>query len=404
MAKRANGEGSVRKRKDGKWLVTFPTGRYLASGKREYVYKYCATQAEAVEALRQLQSEKAMGVCHSKVTVKTGDWIETWIEKHKAPHLASSTLTSYRNNYRVHVKPFVGKIALKDLTTYHIQKTLDSMGGSFSLFVKVYNVIHGALDAAVEQGMIPRNPCKGVAFPKEDTKDKRALTKEEQQRLIAALDGEYYRVMLLTYLYTGMRMGEGIPLRWSDIDLERRTIRVNKKAIVRHDFEAHSAKQEVQDKCKTKSSKRIIVITSGLASILAEHKEGMRNRAKQLGEEWSEDSLVFRNSRGNMVYSRNLQEVLYRILDKAGIKGATMHTLRHTYATRCFEAGVDIKAISEQLGHKDVKTTSDIYVHLFEDTKAKEIDKLSEIDKFISSEREAESAVVIPFPEKGRVV
>ncbi|MBM6887586.1 tyrosine-type recombinase/integrase [Pseudoflavonifractor phocaeensis] len=404
MAKRANGEGSIRKRKDGKWLVTFPTGRYLASGKREYIYKYCADQATAVKALQQLQSEKAMGVCHSKVAVKTGVWIETWIEKHKAPHLASSTLTSYRNNYRVHVEPFVGKIALKDLTTYHIQKTLDSMGGSFSLFVKVYNVIHGALEKAVELGMIPRNPCKGVAFPKDDRKDVWALTKEEQQRFIAALDGEYYRVMLLTYLYTGMRIGEGIPLLWSDIDLERRTIRVTKKAIVRHDFEAHSAKQEVQDKCKTKSSKRIIVITSGLASILVEHKEVMRNRAKQLGEEWSEDSLVFRNSRGNMVYSRNLQEVLYRILDKAGIKGATMHTLRHTYATRCFEAGVNIKAISQQLGHKDVKTTYDIYVHLFEDTKAKEIDKLSEIDKFIASEEATESAVVIPFPEKGKAV
>lgn len=402
--RRANGEGSIYQRKDGRWLVTFDTGLRQPSGKRFLIYRYCDTQAAAVEVLHQLQSEKAMGVCHSKAAIKTGDWIETWIKKHKAPKLAPSTLTSYRNNFRVHIKPYVGDIALKNLTTYHIQKMLDSMGGSLSLFVKVYNVIHGALEKAVELGMIPRNPCKGVAFPKDDTKDIRVLTKEEQQRFIAALDGEYYRVMLLTYLYTGMRMGEGIPLLWSDIDLERRTIRVNKKAIVRHDFEAHSAKQEIQDKCKTKSSKRIIVITSGLVSILAEHKEVMQNRARQLGEEWSEDSLVFRNSRGNMVYSRNLQWVLYRILDKAGIEGATMHTLRHTYATRCFEAGVDIKAISEQLGHANVKTTYNIYVHLLEDTKAKEIDKLAGIDKFISSEQEAESAVVIPFLEKGRAV
>ena len=404
MAKRANGEGSIRKRKDGKYLVTFPTGLYKENGKREYVYQYFETQAEAAEGLRQLQSEKAMGVCRSKAAVKTGDWVNTWIEKHKAPKLAPSTLTSYRNNFRVHIEPYVGTVPLRELTTYHIQKMLDRMEGSLSLFVKVYNVIHGALEKAVELGMIPRNPCKGVAFPEDDKGDMRVLTQEEQQRFISALDGEYYRVMLLTYLYTGMRMGEGIPLQWKDIDLERRTIRVNKKAIVRHDFEAHSAKQEVQDKCKTKSSRRTIVITSGLASILAEHKEVMRHRAEQLGEEWSEDSLVFRNSRGNMVYSRNLQEVLYRILGKAGIEGATMHTLRHTYATRCFEAGVDIKAISEQLGHANVKTTYNIYVHLLEDTKAKEIDKLSEIDKFIALEPATESAVVIPFPEKGRAV
>lgn len=81
-----------------------------------------------------------------------------------------------------------------------------------------------------------------------------------------------------------------------------------------------------------------------------------------------------------------------------------MHTLRHTYATRCFEAGVDVKVVSEQLGHKDVKTTYDIYVHLFEDTKAREIDKLSEIDEFLALEEATESAVVIPFPEKGEAV
>ena len=88
MAKRANGEGNIRKRTDGKWLVTFPTGLYKENGKREYVYQYYDSQAEAAEALRQLQSEKAMGVCHSKSAIKTGEWIDTWIEKHKAPKLA----------------------------------------------------------------------------------------------------------------------------------------------------------------------------------------------------------------------------------------------------------------------------------------------------------------------------
>ena len=101
-------------------------------------------------------------------------------------------------------------------------------------------------------------------------------------------------------------------------------------------------------------------------------------------EEWSESRLVFPNTRGNMVHNRNLQNSLYRIFAKAGIEGATMHTLRHTYATRCFEAGVDIKAISEQLGHANVKTTYNIYVHLLEDTKEKEIDKLEGIDRLLA--------------------
>ena len=191
MSKRANGEGNIRKRTDGRWLVTFPTGLYKENGKREYVYLYYDSQSEAAEALRRLQSEKAMGVCHSKSAVKTGDWIDTWIEKHKAPSLAPATLTSYRNNFRVHIKPYVGEIPLRELTTYHIQRMLDNTGGGKSLFIKVYNVIHGALEEAVEQGKIPKNPCKHIAFPRDDTKDMRVLTQEEQQRFIAALDGEH---------------------------------------------------------------------------------------------------------------------------------------------------------------------------------------------------------------------
>lgn len=384
MSKRANGEGSIRKRKDGKWLVTFPTGLYKDNGKREYVYKYADTQADASEILRQLQTEKSMGISQSKATVKTGEWMNTWIEKHKAPKLAPATLTSYRNNFRIHIDPYIGGIALKELSTYHIQRCLDSIGGSCSTFVKNYNIIHGSLEKAVELGMILRNPCKGVAFPKDDKEDMRVLSKEEQQKFIEELNGEYYRPMFLMYLYSGLRIGEGIPLRWEDIDFEKKRIRVCKKAIICHDYNKHEAKQMVQDFCKTKSSKRKVTITSGLVGVLKAHKEEMMNQAKQAGEEWSESNLVFPNTKGNMVYSRNLQTTLEKILNRAGIKGATMHTLRHTYATRCFEAGVDIKAISEQLGHKNVKTTYNIYVHLMDDTKEKEIDKLSEIDKLLA--------------------
>lgn len=175
-----------------------------------------------------------------------------------------ATLTSYRNNFRLHIKPYIGEIPIKKLETYHIQRRLDAIGGSCSTFIKNYNIIHGALEMAVSNGMILRNPCKGVAFPKDDTEEMRVLTIEEQRRFIEQLDGEYYGPMFKMYLYSGLRMGEGIPLTWEDIDLERRTIRVNKKAIVCHDFNSHSAPQVVQDFCKTKSSKRTVEITPGL--------------------------------------------------------------------------------------------------------------------------------------------
>ena len=396
MAKRANGEGSIRRHKQSdKWLVTFPTGIYKNNGKREYIYRYADTQNEAKEILHKLQAEKNIGVNQRKGDVKTADWLNEWIEKTKAPKLAPATLTSYRNSYLNHLKPVLGEIPLKKLETYHIQRALDQIGGSFSTFLKNYNVINGGMERAVELGMLVKNPCKGVNFPADDTKPMRVLTQDEQRRYVEALKGEFYRPLLLTYLYTGMRLGEAIPLQWCDVDLENRTIRVNKKAITAHDHYKHSAKQEIQDFTKTKSSRRTIVITAGLAAILAEHKENEKVLAAKLGEEWSEDELVFKNTRRHIVQASNIDEINARIYKKAGIEGATNHTLRHTYATRCFEAGVDIKAISEQLGHKNVKTTYNIYLHLLQDTKAREIDKLAGIDSLLQPEV---GAKVIQFP------
>lgn len=401
MGKRANGEGSIRKRKDGYWLVTFPTGIYKDDGKRELIYRYTGTQAEAAEILRQLQAEKAMGISQSSTVIKTGDWLNEWIEKTQAPKLAPATLANYRNSYLNHLKPALGEIQLKKLETYHIQRTLDNIGESYSTFVKNYTVIHGALERAVKLGMLAKNPCKGVNFPAKNTKPMRVLSREEQCRYVEALDGEFYRPLLLTYLYTGMRLGEALPLQWCDVDLENRTIRVNKKAITVHNHYTHTAKQEIQNFCKTESSKRTIVITAGLAEILAEHKEKEKELAAALRESWSEAELVFKNTRRHIVQASNIDEINARIYKKAGIEGATNHTLRHTYATRCFEAGVDIKAISEQLGHANVKTTYNIYVHLLNDTKVREIDKLAGIDSLLQKEAEAK---VVHFPTGEKAV
>lgn len=386
MAKRANGEGSIRKRKDGKWLATCQTGLFKENGKREYIYRYAATQAEAVEILRQLQSEKGMGVSQSRAAVKTGDWLEKWIEgkaKGKKP-IKPSTLASYRNNFRIHIKPYIGNIALRELSTYHIQRCLDEIGKSCSTFVKNYNIIHGALDKAVELGMIVRNPCKGVEFPEDNTEEMRVLSKEEQQRFIEQLEGEYYRPMFLMYLYSGLRMGEGIPLTWEDIDFDKQKIRVCKKAIVCHDYNSHSAPQVVQNFCKTKSSQRSVKIPMGLVEVLKAHKTELMKQAAQMGKEWSESNLVFPNTRGNMVHNRNLQNSLSKIFAKCGIEGATMHTLRHSYATRCFEAKMPPKLISKQLGHQSVKTTLDIYVHVTAELEDEEIGKLDEINKLLA--------------------
>lgn len=382
--RRANGEGSISHRKDGKWLVAFPTGLYRDNGKPEKVYKYFNTQAEAVKCLQRLQEEKSRGVDANKGRITASEWIETWIERYKANGLRPTTLSCYRDNFRLHLKTPLSKIQLRELTPYQVQKALDDIGQSSATFQKNYGIINGAMKKAVVLGMILRNPCDEVQFPAKSQKNIRSLTADEQRRFIAALDGRGYRVMFLTYLYTGMRMGEAIPLCWTDIDLENRTLRVEKKVVGYYDRSSRKDLVEVQDFCKTKSSTRTILLTAGLVSILTEYKATMQQKATDDGLPWSEHDLVFRNAHGNMVTAYNLGKWINKVYRRAGIENATLHTLRHTYATRCFEAGVDVKAISEQLGHANTKTTYDTYIHLLHDTKRREIDKLAEIDRFIA--------------------
>lgn len=387
MAKRrANGEGSIRQRKDGRWLVELAVG-IQDNGKPKKIWKYAKTQREGIEILNGLKAELGLGVDHCAGSITTGSWCATWLKLYKQK-LAPSTLTSYSNNIRIHINPFMGGVPLNKLTTQQIQFMLNGVydGGrnSLSLFIKVYNVLNGALEKAVELGMLVKNPCKGVAFPAEDKQPVRAFTEEQQKLFVGKLKEEplQTRVLFMCYLMTGARLGELPALAWCDVDFEARTINICKKVIIVHDFYAEGKKTEqvVQNFTKTKSSMRVISITPFLVQLLREHMETQKVQLKSFGLPWDESKLVFPTMYGTIPYTRNIQEKFERITKSAKIEGATVHWTRHTYATRLYEAGVDIKVISEQLGHKSVKTTMDIYVTLFKAKKQLEVEKLDKLD------------------------
>ena len=392
MAKRrARGEGSVRMRADGRWQIEITVGRQ-ENGKPKKVYKYSKTQREAIEILNGLKAQLGLGIDFSKGNIKTGEWCSTWLDTYKQ-NLAPTTRASYSNQIRVHINPFIGGVPLNQLTTQQIQFMLNQVydGGknSVSLFVKVFNVLNGALSQAVFLKMINNNPCKGIAFPAKSKDTVRVLSLEEQKRFVKALDNEDIgtRALFMCYLMTGARLGELPPLCWNDVDFEERSISIGKKAVVVHDYYANEGKkavQVVQDFLKTKNSRRSITITPLLIKILAELKQFQQQHAKQLGIPWSEGNLVFPTCHGTVPYTRNIQEKFERITKSIGIKGATMHWLRHTYATRLYESDVDIKVISEQLGHTSIKTTMDIYVTVFKEKKIKEMDKLNVLDSLIA--------------------
>lgn len=387
MAKRrANGEGGITRRKDGKWLATLLIGR-KDNGKPNYKYLYANTQKEAIQKLEELKLSLNIGIKVSKGDVTVSDWCMEWMEKYKKS-LKPATKTSYYNNIRLHINPYIGGMKINTVQTGHIQNLLDETYAngktSVSLFIKIHNIINGAMKQAVKNKMLKENPCEGIVFPEESAKIKDSFLMDEQERFIEALEGEQYRVLFMTYLYTGARLGELPALTWKDINFEQQYIDINKKAIVVHNYYAKEGKKTenvVQDYCKSRSSIRKIYITKGLTDILKEHKEQQTEQYRALGKKWTETELVYPTSVGTMLHPRNIQTIFERIRNKANISHGTMHTLRHTYATRCFEADISIKIISEQLGHKSVKTTYDTYIHVIKEKAVQEVAKLEELER-----------------------
>lgn len=394
MAKRrANNEGCLTKRKDGKWMAKLKLGMQ-DNGKPKYKYLYADTQKEVLEKLNDLKMSLNMGVDVMKGNITVEQWLKVWMEKYKQ-NLKPTTKTSYYNNIRLHINPFIGGVRLNDLKTGQIQYMLNQAYNSkinrtktknrksTSLFFKVYTVIHGALKQAVRNKMIKNNPCDDIIFPSEEAKEVSVYTLAEQKAFEQALEGETYKVLYMTYLYTGARLGELPALTWKDVNLDMPYIDLNKKVVVVHDYYSEGKKTEcqVQDYLKSRTSKRKVYITEKLVNLLKEEKEKQQAAYAELCWEWSDDNLVFPSGVNTMLHTRNIQTMFMRIRNNAGISHGTMHTLRHTYATRCFEAEIDIKVISEQLGHKNVKTTYDTYVHVMPHKKKAEMEKLNVLDK-----------------------
>ena len=381
-SKRPNSSGT--QREDGRWVIMLTVGRD-ANGKPKRKYIYGKTQKEALEKWAK-EKEKYEVLVPDAGNMTVTEWCMRWVNLNKQ-NIKNSTKNSYVTNIQTHISPAIGGIKVNKLTTNNVQYALNLCysGGSISLFKKVYSVLKGAMDEAVEQGLIKKNPVKGVVFPEDNKKPIRALTEAERIRFIEALEGEWYRPLFLFYMYSGCRLSEALPLKWSDIELENGKVKISKITSVIRDFDKKTSVQHVcEGRVKTKAGFRTILLTPGILEILREHKEYLKNLVHKFGLQWSEDSLVFPNSYYKVPQMSNVEAVFRRIRNKAGIKNFTLHGLRHTYATMSLKETTNAKFISDQLGHKSVKTTLDVYYNPTDEDKKNNVMKITGIDNFLS--------------------
>lgn len=362
MAKRrANGEGSIRKRKDGRWEGRYTAGRDPETGKAIYKNVLGKTQAEVKEKLKQAIEENAQLDFSRAGEYTVGQWMDIWFENCAKIKVRPSSHQTYHGYIDHHIKPYIGDIPLGRLTTLDLQRLYKKLlsdgrverieskkqpkGLSPKTIRNINQVISSALIFAKEQKLIISNPADGCSLPKLEHREMKTLTAEQLQSFLREAKESGVYEMYYIELATRLRRGELLGLKWEDIDLEQEVIHVRRQV-------ARIGGEIVEAPLKTKNSYRTVSIGADAVGILIQQKEK------------SHSEYVFSSPTGGPISPDSVLHMLHRVLKRAGLPKVRFHDLRHTFATLALQNGVDVKTVSGMLGHYSAGFTLDTYAHV----------------------------------------
>ena len=360
--KRANGEGNIRKRKDGRWEGRYTAGYDAKTGKRIIRNVLGKTQAEVKEKLKAAIAEsQGIEVRKSEDEYTVATWLRTWYELYAKPNVRTATANRYQLIIEQYTVPRIGNIKLKKLTTRHLQKLYKELlesgrihvgknqdkGLSTTTVHSVHLMLHCALERAVKERLIPRNPCEDCIVPKPRKLDMKILPPEHMKAYLEAAERRGLLPMFYLELVSGLRKGELVALRWDDLNIQQRTISVSKQYVRNPDGSLELTRP------KTENSVRLVSIPQAAVDLLIQehtlHPDSPYLFPSPLtGEMYHPDSVV------------NFHK---KILRDAGLGHLRFHDLRHTFATTALQNGGDVKTVSSMLGHFDAGFTLRTYTH-----------------------------------------
>jgi integrase len=322
----------------------------MGDGKRRTVT--ANTKTELLLKLRKLQGQKQAGIDGGNI--KVADYLDRWLKASVEGTVAVTTADRYEQVVRLHLVPRIGEVRLDKLTPLHLESLYADLardGLAAGTRRKIAEVIVNALNHAVGLKLIPSSPAAGVKRPKMEQQEISILDDVQVRALLAEARGVRLGAFFALAVYSGLREGELLALQWSDIDLERRTVRVERTlAQVKGAF--------LVKEPKTKRSRRTVTVPQAVLDLLLEHKKAM------LAEGNVSASVFCTRTGGYIARSNLIHQVFQPLLKRAGLSGVRIHDLRHTHASHLLANGVPLKDVSLRLGHSSEALTLKVYAHL----------------------------------------
>ncbi|MDN5686259.1 MAG: site-specific integrase [Brachybacterium sp.] len=355
---RSNGEGSIYRRKDGRWAGA----AYVLTpdGTRKRKTSYGKTRKEVSTKLAKMQETSRSGIAATPGRLTVRAFLEAWMRDVQEPRLSPATYQTYEGYIRNHIVPAIGSKPLGQLTASDLREFLGAKtreGKSAATVKQIHAIIRSALQHAMREDLVPRNVAKLVVVSNPVRQEVEPLTPEEAKMLLTTAEGHPWEALWTLYVGLGLRRGEALGLRWGDIDLENGRLRVAQSL--------QRSRGELRLKSpKTDTSRRRIVLPAFCIDALRRHHSSERVKLALLGLPGGPETLAFTSQVGTPIEPRNVNRAFVSLLDSAGLRRVKLHDLRHTCASLLLAQGVAPRVVMELLGHSAIAVTMNTYSHV----------------------------------------
>ena len=375
--RRKNGEGCFSKNGNG---YDYRISYIDNSGKRKYKYFWAKSKDECLAKANKWRNEQE-GIYSDDVNAywTVAQWANCWFDNFVTGHVKVTTISDDRSILDKHIISGIGNIRLKDLTGLKLTrfyneclKKSNGRGGTLDpkTVKNIYTVMNRMLKFAYNNDLIDKNPNEKVVLPKRPKKQTNALSSDDYEKIIkSCLDNATTMdFLVIFFLMTGLRLGEGLGLQWKNVDMDKKTIKIDRQLQSVPNDDKNSKrkfKPEILKSTKTKHSNRILPVYDEVIQLLKHIKYKQAVNKMKSGPKYRRDlDLVFCKDDGYFICDTVFREFLNNKLDELGIGHFRIHDLRHSYATRLFEDDINIKLISDYLGHSSIGITLDTYTHV----------------------------------------